>query len=261
MKTVKFHTMDAIGYSRMIVTNACMDHFAYEFNQYPSFELDVPCPSVCPSCGKTLGNELYPIMAINNINPDQKEQNIVKQCSVVSIYRCSSCNQLFAIWSEHNKTDEANDAKQSKYVCTTKYIYPDDAPKTTFSQEILELSNEFVAIYKQSECAESHGLNEICGMGYRRALEFLVDAYIRHIHSEQSIDANLPLSTKISKFIDDPKIQTLAQKSAWLCNDATHIVIKHPDREVGDIKKFIKAIVTMIDAEFAYEDADTIEKK
>lgn len=97
-------------------------------------------------------------------------------------------------------------------------------------------------------------------MGYRRALEFLVDAYIRKNRPAETIDANLPLSKKIRDYIDNEKIKTLAQKSAWLGNDATHIINKHPDRNIQDIKKFIKAMTTMIEAEFAYEDASTIER-
>lgn len=97
-------------------------------------------------------------------------------------------------------------------------------------------------------------------MGYRRALEFLVDAYIRKNRPTETIDANLPLSKKIRDYIDNEHIKTLAQKSAWLGNDATHIVNNHPDRSVKDIKKFIKAITAIIDAEFACEDANTIER-
>lgn len=63
---------------------------------------------------------------------------------------------------------------------------------------------------------------------------------------------------KIENYIDNSKIQTLAQKSAWLGNDVTHIVNKHPNRNVADIKRFIRAMTTMIDAEFAFEDASTV---
>lgn len=79
------------------------------------------------------------------------------------------------------------------------------------------------------------------------------------IKPTEYIDANLLLGTKINNYIDDTRIKTLAQKSAWLGNDATHIVNKHPQRNiVADMKKFIKAMTTMIDAQFAFEDADNI---
>lgn len=122
------------------------------------------------------------------------------------------------------------------------------------------MSAEFVSVFNQTEIAEAQNLNDICGMGYRRALEFLVDAYIRKNRPAETIDANLPLSKKIRDYIDNEQIKTLAQKSAWLGNDATHIINKHPDRNIQDIKKFIKAMTTMIEAEFAYEDASTIER-
>ena len=169
MKTVNFQTMNAIGYSRMIVANACYNHYSVGFNQYPSIELEVPVPSECPCCNKTLGNDLYPIMAINNANLDDN----VEECSVVSVYRCSSCNELFALWSNHSKQDNGS------YKCDVTNTYPFNKQRTSFSDEIASLSADFVEIYNQAEIAETQNLDRICGMGYRRALEFLIDAYIR----------------------------------------------------------------------------------
>lgn len=74
-----------------------------------------------------------------------------------------------------------------------------------------------------------------------------MDAYIRKNRPTEAIDANLPLGIKIRNYIDNEQIRTLAEKSAWLGNDATHIINNHPDRSVIDIKKFIKAITSIMD--------------
>ena len=253
MKTVNFHTMDAIGYSRMVVANACYDHYGFGFNQYPSIELDVPVPSECSCCNKTLGNNLYPIMAINNANPDEKnDDGNVAKCSVISIYRCSSCNELFAIWSNHIKQED------DTYTCEIVNTYPFSNKITTFSDDIITLSSDFVEIYNQSELAESQGLTHICGIGYRKALEHLVDAYVRYKNPSATINPDSALGSKIGSYITDDRIKTLAQKATWLGNDQTHILVKHTNRDVQDMKKFIKAMVTLIDCDFAFEDASTI---
>ena len=40
--------------------------------------------------------------------------------------------------------------------------------------EVLEISPNFADIFCQANVAEEQGLNQICGVGYRKALEFLI---------------------------------------------------------------------------------------
>lgn len=255
-KTVITHTMDSTDYFRSLVSNAKMEE-EYEFTAYPATDIPVPLPSECPCCGRTMAHDLIPVMSINNIDfiSDDDEDTCEKDtCEVVSVYRCTSCNHLFAIWSHHRKLIHDG------YSCEILTQFPYNAKVTVFSEDIRDLSSEFVKIYNQAKIAEYHGLNEICGMGYRRSVEFLVDAYIRHKNPDIDINTALPLAQKIHDYISDERIKTLAKKAVWLGNDATHIEKKHPDRDVSDMKKFIKYMVTLIDADFAFEDAASIQK-
>ena len=97
-------------------------------------------------------------------------------------------------------------------------------------------------------------------MGYRKALEFLVDAYIKYKEKTDTIPER-DLQKKIQNHITNDAMKTLAEKATWLGNDATHIVNKHPERDVSDMKKFIIQMVKWIDYELSVEDADTIEKR
>lgn len=256
--------MNALSYARLRAVNTGYDFEGSKNFGYQATDIPVLMPTECPCCKKTMASDLIPIIAVNNLLPsDEMEINeedfrVGDECTVVSIYRCTSCNSLFTIWSKHKA--EYNENHELGWSCDIQNQYPFDIHVTAFSDEINGLSSEFVSIYNQSELAEAQTLNELCGMGYRRALEFLVDAYIRKIKPNESIAPNLELSKKINNYIDIPKIKTLAEKSVWLGNDATHIVNKHPDRDVTDMKKFIRAITTMIDAEFAFDDANTIER-
>lgn len=132
---------------------------------------------------------------------------------------------------------------------------------STFSDYISKLSPKFIEIYNQSENAEAINLNQISGMGYRKALEFLIKDFAIHFNPDKrdSIES-ISLMNCIKTYIDNPKIQTLAEKSAWLGNDETHYTKKHADRDVSDLKIFINACVGFIDSELAVEDANTIEK-
>ncbi len=47
-----------------------------------------------------------------------------------------------------------------------------------FSETIIGISSDFVEIFYQAKSAEQNGLNQICGVGYRKALEFLIKDYI-----------------------------------------------------------------------------------
>lgn len=263
MEKIIYPTMDALSYARLCSVNSGYNLQGYGNFGYQATDIPIPMPTECPCCNKTMASDLTPIIAVNNLLPSDSAENsneknfkVVSKCNTVSVYRCTSCNSLFSIWSKHNA--EMNENQEIEWSCEVQNMYPFNTNVTCFSNEIIDLSSEFVSVYNQAEIAEAQNLNKICGMGYRRALEFLVDAYIRKIKPTETIAPNLELGKKINNYIDDSKIKTLAKKSAWLGNDATHIVNNHPNRTVADMKRFIKAMTTMIDAEFAFEDANTI---
>lgn len=99
-------------------------------------------------------------------------------------------------------------------------------------------------------------------MGYRKALEFLVKDYaIYRVPDDEETIKALPLAKCIDKYIDNSRIKSLTQRSAWLGNDETHYVRSHQDRSYLDIKKFLHAIETFISADLAVDDAESIPHK
>lgn len=199
----------------------------------------------CPCCGKVLVSNTIPQFVFNNINIIDSEKS--KTYNSLAVYLCNDCKQFFCVWEKH-------DRKGQPYACT---VFPKTAG-TVFSENIESLSNDFVEIYHQAEQAEILQLNKICGMAYRRSLEFLIDAYLY----EKSIyvDTKAPLSQKIA-VIDDSNIQILAERTAWLGNDHAHIISDHPEYSVEDIKDFIIAITKCIDANIAVQRANAIEHR
>lgn len=108
-------------------------------------------------------------------------------------------------------------------------------------EEIVTLSPAYAEILKQSHTAEHFGLTQICGVGYRKALEFLVKDFViyKNPDKEKQIKETF-LGTCISDFVDDSNIKECASRAAWLGNDETHYVRIWEDKDIEDLKVLIK---------------------
>ena len=136
-------------------------------------------------------------------------------------------------------------------------------PKTfterRFSNELTALSPQFVKIYNQASAAESSSLDEIAGIGYRKALEFLVkDFAISQNNDDTDKIKSMPLSQCINTYIDNAKIKKTAISATWLGNDETHYVRKFENRDINDMKKFIEALVYFISMDLIVSDAESL---
>lgn len=149
----------------------------------------------------------------------------------------------------------------SKSSPIVKELIPVTPHTEPFSAGISNLSPTFVNTYNQSQFAESQGLTEICGMGYRRALEFLVKDYLIHLTPDQEDAIKGEFLGASIKRINNDHIKVLAERSTWIGNDETHYVRKHEDFDYTDLKRFIMAMVRYIDSELAFEEALSILPK
>ena len=123
------------------------------------------------------------------------------------------------------------------------------------------MSPLFVETYSQAEIAESQQLLQICGVGYRKALEYLVKDYLCWKHPEDTEQILSEFLGNNLKRIEDPRIKVLAERSTWIGNDETHYVKKHEDLGIDDMKRFIKALLTYVDSELAFAEALGIDRK
>lgn len=151
---------------------------------------------------------------------------------------------------------------QDRNIFYLEDVTPKKIESADLPHSIKSLSPKFSDIFSQAENAEEQGLSEICGLGYRRALEFLVKDYLCHADPEHVNEIKeQTLSTCIKNRIKDERIKTLAERATWIGNDETHYIRKHEDLDIQDMKRFICAMEAYIDAEFAFEDALKIEPK
>lgn len=205
----------------------------------------VNIPSTCPSCGTSHGHEpLVSYICKSKLGYDTKKSY------VYSLYFCPACDRCFYV--TYRVWVSGYGGNDSEIV----EILPVPFPTQYFSEKIKELSPKFIEIYQQSKIAEDAGLSEICGMGYRKALEFLVKDYAIAFHpeDEEKIKSQM-LSQCINAYIKDPDMKSLAIASTWLGNDETHYVRKHEDYDLESLKAFVATTVAAVDYDLTCREA------
>lgn len=125
--------------------------------------------------------------------------------------------------------------------------YPYSKVSKEFPEEVSELSPDFVAIYNQAHHAEQEGLSLICGVAYRKALEYLIKDYVLKLSPEEDSKVKaMPLQQCVQKFITEPTIKNMAERATWLGNDETHYIRKWENKDLQDLKNLIDLTVYFI---------------
>lgn len=172
-------------------------------------------------------------------------------------YFCPNCRKVFlAVYD----TILANETFNEGF-CEHYTVYPYIPENKKFDEEIQRLSPDFVKIYIQAEVAEAHDLTEICGLGYRKALEYLVKDFLCHKTPENCNQIKAEMLGANVQRIDNERIKTLARCASWIGNDEAHYVRKHDDLNIRDMKRFIAAMAAFIASELAFERAEDITSK
>ncbi|WP_430816557.1 hypothetical protein [Carboxylicivirga sp. RSCT41] len=123
-----------------------------------------------------------------------------------------------------------------------------------FSNNITKISSLFTEIYNQSLESESIGLNHIAGIGYRKALEFLIKDYLISLNPDDSNTIKSKfLGNCIKDYIDNKNLKSVAERAVWLGNDETHYVRKWEDKDIKDLKKLIDLTLHWIEMEILTE--------
>ncbi len=191
-------------------------------------------PDVCPICHK--GMEPFYIDATMK---NYEELQIVFLCPI------KSCCSYFI--GKYFKSGYRDISGVDFYLSRLTPYYPESV---TFSEIISDISSNFCEIYKQAMSAEQYGLTEVCGPGYRKALEFLVKDYLvrQNPDKEQAIKSMF-LGACIKDYIDDTRIRECAERAVWLGNDETHYIRKWIDKDLQDLKILIRLTVNFVESD------------
>lgn len=162
------------------------------------------------------------------------------------IFRCTnqSCSSHFI--SYYDIINDKNSVANFRY----SHSYPITIESPMFAEEIKQVSPLFEEIYGQAYSAEKHQLNHIAGMGYRKALEFLIKDYLIYFleKDKETIEKKL-LGKCIKEDVTSENIKLVAERAVWIGNDETHYVRKWQDKDISDLKKLITVAVNWISSE------------
>lgn len=194
-------------------------------------------PEICPLCHQAI--QPSALVAV--------EQRLKEGAAIYHIaYQCSrsSCSGVFI----GLYTDEPIGGGQQRL--KLRGCLPRIPKDKEFAEVVTNVSPRFAPIYNQALAAEAYRLDQICGMGYRKALEFLIKDYAIHKKPDDkdSILRSL-LSRCINDYVDNPNIKLCAEKAAWLGNDEAHYLRKWEDHDISDLKTLIRLTVLWIEGE------------
>lgn len=160
------------------------------------------------------------------------------------VFRCTrrGCNELF-IANFTNPLVSTQQPREWELTSTT----PVNPQPPSIAPEVAALSPFFVEVFTQASAAESYGLSQVCGVGYRKALEFLVKDFCiaKEPNAKEEILKKL-LGAVISEHIKDENIKECARRATWLGNDETHYVRRWEEKDIRDLKSLLDLTVNWI---------------
>ena len=221
-----------------------IDAFCLTPNGRTRSSIYIDLPKQCPNCSVAyMDNPLTVYLSSN----DNHQPGIE---FAYAMFFCPHCGECFYI----TYVNDIGLPVENSFSIIQQY--PIQHVKTPFSNSINHLSPQFVKIYNQAEEAQSQNLTEICGLGYRKALEFLIkDFAISNNPDSVAEIQSSNLSQCINNYIDSEHIKSLAKAATWLGNDESHYLKKHSDYSLDDLKIFIDTAVAFIQYELNYQSA------
>lgn len=221
----------------------------FSYNPEELYNLEgIESPKKCPMCHHAI-EPVFISIAIHS----ESEGAIM--------FYCTACTKSFISHFHHYKP-----TFDHRYIFEGYKLHaPRFFEKVPFEKVIEQLSPRFVTTYNESSIAEQIDLKEVCGMGYRKALEILIKDYAIHKHPNDKDKISSPsykLNQCINEYITEHRIKKPSIAASWIGNDETHYTRIHETKDIKDLKDFIKTVVYFIQFELSASSAsDFLEKE
>lgn len=199
-----------------------MENFTIDKN----YEID-HFENECPQCHKGIHLGAENILG----------QNTLWEKSFEIFFKCPKCKKAFISSYYRSEKNRHYTFVESKPFIPDVIQLPD---------ELVRLSDQFCEIYKQSFFAEKYGLLQIAGIGYRKALEFLIKDYLINCKGEDQAKIENEFLGKCIARIANDRIKAAATRAVWLGNDEAHYTRLFDDKNLADLKKLLKIAMDYI---------------
>lgn len=220
-----------------------IDNFDVKFRGGSRYLIKLEVPEECPHCGKYMSPRSYGgVSEFDNLDYQDAVIGLVLQCVL--------CGKYFIRMFYINHKNFKNFPEEIKL----SYNPPIDID---IPEKIKKISKEFPDIYMQAQKAKQANLNQIYGMGLRKALEFLVKDFGIYLYPESTEEIKKQqLGYVIDHYFKDfTDITALFKAATWIGNDETHYERKHPDKDAETINKFISVTMSQISSRLILDEA------
>lgn len=206
---------------------------------------------ICPACGATI--QAVDLNFLLYIERDGKIrlsiQNLCRSCC--STFLCQYTDPVENKDSRGNFTSYEFDHRD--FCCPSNFV----TGKIDSRLEIV--SEKFIAVYSQAQKAEHFELNQIAGMGYRKALECLIKDFLITEKSDLADTIRTtPLGSCVDRYVDNAELKIAASRATWLGNDQVHYMQKYADKDISDLKRLIRLSMYWICMILETRDAESI---
>lgn len=214
-------------------------------------------PNICPHCHVVNEPDIVSVEHTHSLDDDRQ---------MITLWRCThrKCGRTFPVLYEH--------VGGSKFEFVR---FLDGLPKgpdwplpilNLKSGKIQDIQEEkrtrFIDTYLQSLTAEFGGLDEIAGMGYRKAIEYLVKDWAIQSNPGDKEQINKLWLGKVIDDYYDGELKGILERATWLGNDQAHYNKLFEEYDLDVLKELIDLVMVELDRQFKMKHFnETIQKK
>lgn len=191
---------------------------------------------LCPLCNHAIDPQF-----ISGIDVECEDD---EYCCIL-IFRCTNCHDIFV-----TRHDRCNSFSR------LEWVYPNNAPMINFTDELKEISPQFIKIYSQAKFAEENSLDELAGIGYRKSLEFLIKDFLIAVQHEDETEIKKKMLGNCIELLENPQLKKASTGATWIGNDETHYERRNSDYNINHLKAFIQLTVGLINNEMISKELD-----
>ncbi len=220
----------------------------------------------CGNLGKV--KELYHKIELEEYPSSEDQYFYDWKAKYYYLIKCNVCDEISLCTFETNGFDEIgyelyiNECEDpDSSTCYDKNfrlrssnftrLFPAYNKKNITNNKLLDKNYKIsMEVYRQAQIAENLNLNEICGIGYRKALEFLIKDYCieNNTNKEENIKSG-NLSDVIKKYIENDTLKQIALRAVWLGNDETHYTRIWTNKDIEYLKYLIELVFRLIEGD------------
>ena len=196
-------------------------------------------PDECPICHQGTDPRIVHGVIIGGFSEENSNLRIVFQCT------SSQCNEAFIGYYDARHGGQGSGYN---YHFQDK-LAPQNPEVAQLPDSVAEVSPSFVEIYNQALGAEAFSLDQMTGIGLRKALEFLIKDFLINQDPQSADEVKGKMLGKcIDENVVDANIKATAKLATWLGNDETHYVRRWDDKDINDLKVLIRLTINWIDS-------------